>query len=86
MRRRLNGLQSERLLSAVFQSAIAALGMTLLLGLWIQRTANQVDWLVALGGVIIGGITYALILYVLGNHELRRVSAVLLSKLRQLHT
>jgi putative peptidoglycan lipid II flippase len=84
MRRRLNGLQGERVLPAVFQSVIAALGMSLLLGLWIQLTADRVDWLVALGGVALGGVVYALILFALGNHELRQFTAALLRKLRQI--
>jgi putative peptidoglycan lipid II flippase len=83
MRRRLNGLQSERVLPAVFQSLIAASGMSLLLWLWIQQTVDRADWLVALGGVIFGAAIYALILFVLGNHELRKVSAALLSRLGQ---
>jgi hypothetical protein len=84
MRRRLNGLQRERVLPAVFQSVIAALGMSLLLGLWIQLTADRVDWLVAFGGVALGGVVYALILFALGNHELHQFTAALLRKLRQI--
>jgi putative peptidoglycan lipid II flippase len=81
MRRRLNGLQGKRVLLAVSQAFLAASGMALMLWLWIQQTANQADWMVAMGGVIIGGVVYTLILFALGNHEVRHVSSAVLSRL-----
>ncbi|HEX9388954.1 MAG TPA: hypothetical protein VF918_21705, partial [Anaerolineales bacterium] len=40
--------------------AVAALGMGIGLWFWIQSTGSLPRWIVALGGVVMGGIIYGL--------------------------
>ncbi|MCC6299076.1 MAG: murein biosynthesis integral membrane protein MurJ [Anaerolineales bacterium] len=59
MRRRLNGIEGKSIFNSAWRVALAALGMGVGLMAWIQLTLSQTRWLVALGGVAIGGIVYA---------------------------
>jgi putative peptidoglycan lipid II flippase len=58
MRRRLNGIEGRSIADGVWRVALSALGMGIGLWFWIQTARGQTGWLVALGGVIIGGIIY----------------------------
>lgn len=60
MRKRLNGIEGAYIGRGAAQAALAALGMSLALGLWNQAGGSMNRWLVALGGVAIGGVVYAL--------------------------
>lgn len=61
MRKRLGGIEGANIGRGAAQAALAALGMSLALGLWNQAGGSWNRWLVALGGVAVGGIVYALI-------------------------
>jgi putative peptidoglycan lipid II flippase len=61
MRKRLGGIEGAHIGRGAAQAALAALGMSLALGLWIQLGGSLNRWLVALGGVAVGGVVYALI-------------------------
>jgi putative peptidoglycan lipid II flippase len=65
MRRRLNGLSGRRILSGGGQAAAASLVMSLALWGWLQWMAGQPVWLVAGGGVIAGGVVFALMVWLL---------------------
>jgi integral membrane protein MviN len=58
MRRRLRGIEGSYIVRGFAACAIAALGMGIGLWLWIQATGGLARWIVALGGVVIGGIIY----------------------------
>jgi putative peptidoglycan lipid II flippase len=58
MRGRLQGLQEKYLLHGFVRCAGAALGMGAGLWLWLQATGGMPDWIVALGGVVLGGLLY----------------------------
>ena len=58
MRRRLNGIEGAYITRGFAACALAALGMGIGLWLWIQVTGDLPRWLVALGGVALGGILY----------------------------
>ncbi len=60
MRKRLNGLEGRSLLSTGIRIGAAALGMALALLVWLQVAGNFQPWLLALGGVAVGGLVYAL--------------------------
>jgi hypothetical protein len=58
MRRRLKGIEGSFVARGFAACAAAALGMGIGLWLWIQATSSLTRWVVALGGVAMGGIIY----------------------------
>jgi putative peptidoglycan lipid II flippase len=60
MRRRLKGLEGRNIARGFIQFALAGLGMSLVLVVWMRITAAASPWLVGLGGIALGGAIYAL--------------------------
>lgn len=58
MRRRLNGIEGAYIARGFAACASAALAMAIGLWAWLQATGDLPRWLVALGGVVLGGILY----------------------------
>jgi putative peptidoglycan lipid II flippase len=58
MRRRLGGMEGSYLARGFAACALASLGMGAALWFWIQVTGSLNPWVVALGGVALGGIIY----------------------------
>ena len=58
MRRRLNGIEGRSIADGAWRVGLAGLGMAIGLWAWIQVSAEMNRWLVALGGVTLGGIVY----------------------------
>jgi putative peptidoglycan lipid II flippase len=81
MRRRLDGLHGDRVLRGVGQSVIAALVMGLVLWIWLALTPGRSAWLVAGGGILVGGLAYGFCVWVMGVEEVRQLTGSLLSRL-----
>jgi putative peptidoglycan lipid II flippase len=60
MRKRLGGIKGAYIGRGAGQAALSALGMSLTLVLWNQVGGSWNHWVVALGGVALGGIVYGL--------------------------
>jgi putative peptidoglycan lipid II flippase len=60
MRQRLNGIEGNYLARGFAACALASLGMGAGLWLWLQAAGSLNHWLVALGGVALGGILYGM--------------------------
>ncbi|MBE3038109.1 MAG: murein biosynthesis integral membrane protein MurJ [Chloroflexi bacterium] len=73
MRRRLKGLEGRSLLQGTGQAFLAALGMGVVLALWLRYAPFSSNAILALGGVVLGGLVYSGLLALQGVHELRRV-------------
>ena len=58
MRKRLNGIEGKSIANSAWRVALAALGMGIGLGMWTQSSLGQTRWLIALGGVAVGGVIY----------------------------
>jgi putative peptidoglycan lipid II flippase len=58
MRSRLGGLEGPHVLRGAFQSLLAAGVMSALLAGWLVLAGGQAVWLVALGGIALGGAVY----------------------------
>ncbi len=58
MRRRLNGIEGKSIADGVWRIGLAGLGMGIGLLFWIQAADGMTRWLVALGGVAVGGVIY----------------------------
>lgn len=71
MKRRLDGIEGRRILAGVVQAGVASLFMATCIWQWLLKTNNQPVWLVAIGGVVIGGILFAVAALLLGVPEIR---------------
>jgi len=58
MRRRLNGIEGKSIVDGAWRMGLAGLGMAIGLLTWIQVTGGMNRWIVALGGVMLGGVIY----------------------------
>ncbi len=58
MRRRLNGIEGRSIADGAWRVGLAGLGMAIGLLVWIQLSGGMNRWLVALGGVALGGAIY----------------------------
>jgi putative peptidoglycan lipid II flippase len=73
MRRRLNGIEGKSIFDGVWRVALSAMGMGLGLLAWTQFTAGWTRWLVALGGVAIGGVVYVACVAILKVPEVNMI-------------
>jgi len=73
MRRRLNGIEGKSIADGAWRVSLSALGMAIGLLFWIQAAGSLTRWIVALGGVAIGGIVYGIAIFVLRVPEVRGI-------------
>ena len=71
MRQRLKGIEGSYIGRGFIVCALAALGMGIGLWFWIQSTGSLARWVVALGGVALGGILYGFAITVLRVPEIQ---------------
>ena len=81
MRRRLDGLQLRSVVNGLLQAAAAAVVMSLGLSLWLAWSAARPVWLVALGGILIGGLLYGAVLLALRVPEVQYAAELLRQRL-----
>jgi putative peptidoglycan lipid II flippase len=70
MRRRLGGLHMKLIGEGVLKAALATAVMSAALWGWLTLTTGRANWLVALGGVAVGGVVYLVMLVLLKAPEL----------------
>jgi len=73
MYQRLNGIEGSYIGRGFIACVVASLGMGIGLWLWIQATESLTRWVVALGGVLIGGIIYGIGVLLLRVPEIQMV-------------
>lgn len=83
MRRRLRGLHSRRILNAAGKAALAALGMAIALFLWNRYSISMKDWISLIGGLLVGVLVYAGLIWLLKVEEVRRLSSLAISKTKK---
>jgi putative peptidoglycan lipid II flippase len=71
MRQRLHGIEGSYLGRGFAACALAALGMGIGLWFWMRSTGSLNDWMVALGGVALGGIIYGIAVLLLRVPEIQ---------------
>lgn len=74
MRRKLSGLEGSRSLNGLVQALLAGTGMAAVLYGWLALTPDLPNWIISLGGVFIGGLTYFAGLVMLRVPELKIVT------------
>ena len=73
MRRKLSGLEGRKSLSGLLQALFAGGVMSFALWGWLAITSGLPNWLTALGGIAVGGLTYVISLVVLRAPEVKMV-------------
>ncbi len=71
LRRRLGGLAFTRLWPGLWRTALASFYMGAILLLWLRYTQALSVWIVAIGGVLVGGLTFWLVAHSLHAPETR---------------
>ncbi len=82
IQRKLNGIHSLEVAKSLGQACLATLGMALGLLVWIQATGNLNRWVIALGGVALGGLVYGLGAVLLKVPETQLVFSMLKKRYR----
>jgi putative peptidoglycan lipid II flippase len=83
MRRRLHGIQGRSILSGFLRCAGASFGMGIALWVWLQGTAGMPSWVIALGGVVLGGFVYLVGVLLLRVPEVQAIAGILIRRLRR---
>lgn len=80
MKRRLDGLDGSRVLDGVIRAAAATLAMSAGVWGWLALARSQPAWLVAAGGVMVGGLIYGAALFLLRVTEAGALAQALLRR------
>jgi putative peptidoglycan lipid II flippase len=83
MRKRLNGIEGKSVLDGTLRVSAATLGMAIALWLWIQATGGMNRWVIALGGVAVGGIIYLLGVLILRVPEIQMLLGMVTRRLHR---
>jgi putative peptidoglycan lipid II flippase len=77
MRRRLGGLHLKMISEGFLKAALATLVMSVVLWGWVVITSGHAFWLIALGGIVVGGLVYLGMMALVKAPELQLVSGLL---------
>ena len=83
MRRRLKGIEGRRLLLAFGAAGLAGLAMTMGLVLWLRAAGSLGRWVVTPGAVVIGGMLYLLLIWLLRVPEIKMLTGMVSDRLRR---
>ena len=83
MGRRLDGIEGKFVAKGFVLCSGAAFGMALGLWIWIQATAGMKSWIIALGGIALGGLLYLAGVLILKVPEALLMADVLTRRLRR---
>ncbi len=86
MRKRLGGLEGSRVKNGLWQATAGGGLMSIAILLWLKVTVEMSDWLIALGGVLVGIIIYGLTTLVLKVPEVATILAVIKIRISQILT
>ena len=82
LRRRLSGLEGNRLLTAALQSLVGAILMAAILWGWLKVAAGLPQWVMILGGIIFGGAAYTVSLLIIRVPEVFQARDFALEKIK----
>jgi putative peptidoglycan lipid II flippase len=74
IRKRLSGLADRSIISGIGFALLGSAAMGVFLWGWIEWTKSISIWLIAPGGVAVGGVVYFTTVYLIGAREARRLS------------
>jgi putative peptidoglycan lipid II flippase len=82
MRRRLGGIEGNRVLKGTSQAVLATAAMVLVVLGWLRLVGERQAWLVGGGGVVIGGLVYCLVVLGLKVPEVRSLIDIIRRRLK----
>ncbi len=83
MRRRLTGIQGRQILAGLGQAALGSGVLALILWGWLLGFYRQPAWLQALGGIVVGGGGYAILLLVWRVPEVQALSTYVTNRVKR---
>ncbi|HVN16787.1 MAG TPA: murein biosynthesis integral membrane protein MurJ [Anaerolineales bacterium] len=83
MRGRLKGIEGKSVADGFLRALGASLGMTIVLVIWMQAFGSLNRWIVALGGVALGGVVYALVMWMLKVPEIKMLTVAVSNRLKR---
>ena len=83
MRQRLNGIDGLAILKGLAPAAAGSALMSLAIIIWMNATSAQNPWLVGVGGIILGGIVYGVMMIVLRVPELVSLFSALQRRIKR---
>jgi putative peptidoglycan lipid II flippase len=83
MRNRLNGIEGAHIARGFGASALSVLAMAVTLGFWLRTAYELPVWIVTLGGLSIGGITYGLCVWALKVPEIKSLTNAVSNRLKR---
>lgn len=83
IRKRLNGIEGRFLTDGFVRCGGAALGMAVGLWFWLQAAGGMNRWIIALGGVAVGALIYAVGVLLLRVREVQLISGMIMQRLRR---
>lgn len=81
MRKKLKRLEGLNIIRTFLKVIVATLIMSISIWIWITKMASQPAWLVATGGIVIGGIVYGLLLLLLKVEEVKSLLKIIQQKI-----
>jgi putative peptidoglycan lipid II flippase len=82
MRQRLEGLNERRVIQGIWQATLGTGVMGFALWVWLNQMTETPHWILGLGGVLVGGLVYGLMLLILRVDEVQRLIGVLRRRIR----
>jgi len=83
MRERLDGIEGKSIADGAWRVSVSALGMAIGLLMWMQLAGEMNRWVVALGGVVVGGIVYTVGVAILKVPEIKLLTSAVSNRLRR---
>jgi putative peptidoglycan lipid II flippase len=83
MRKRLTGIEGKSIFDGTLRVFVATLAMGIGLWFWMQTTAGMNRWIIALGGVALGGIIYLAGVVILRVPEIQVLLGMITQRLRR---
>ena len=81
MRRRLAGIEGERVLKGAIQAILATMVMVLVIGGWLVFAEEQPVWIIAVGGILFGGGVYGLLILLIRVPEAKSMINIMKRRL-----
>jgi putative peptidoglycan lipid II flippase len=86
MRRRLSGIEGQHVLKGASQAVLATVIMALVIWGWLVIAYEQPVWLVAVGGILLGGAVYGISVLMMRVPEAQSVINILKRRLKPANT
>ncbi len=84
MRRRLGGMEGRKVWQSFWKSATAMILMSFVLWTWLRLADGQSAWILAIGGMLLGGMSYALAILALRVPEAQVILQYARTKIKSL--